>query len=263
MMGIYSVGEAVRGALGAAARAAPTRRTSLPLNTGMPVLRGSLEAGTFEESFFAVPAKGETDRLLRTARRTLDAARHLRHDERAGLRTLSAAERAIAALSSAAVRVFEEILALARLNRGRVFPTYDHLAEATGLGRATVARALPILERIGFLVRQRRFKRLEDCGAGPRYAQTSNVYRVLLPTHVFAYLPRWMRPAPLPDDDAQRRSDHDTDQAAMFASLNCRELAQATVGGSLGRLLAKLGSALDERHCEYQNDPQPNPTFLG
>ncbi|MFD1960739.1 hypothetical protein ACFSHP_20210 [Novosphingobium panipatense] len=43
-------------------------------------------------------------------------------------------------MTAGAVRVFEEICTLARLNAGRVFPSYNRLAEATALGRATVAR---------------------------------------------------------------------------------------------------------------------------
>jgi biotin operon repressor len=106
-------------------------------------------------------------------------------------------------LTTAAVRVFEELCTLARLNQGRVYPSYDRLAEATALGRATIARALQALKRCGFLVRQRRFKRVE--GEGPRYCQTSNAYRPLLPARVLALLPRWMRPTPIPIDQEQHR----------------------------------------------------------
>jgi len=226
--------------------------------TGAPVLRDSIEAGTFEELFFATPAPGETDRLLRACRRTLDAGRRLRREERAGTRTLSATERSIAGLTAAAVRVFEELCTLARLNQGRVYPSYDWLAEATALGRATVARALHALERCGFLVRQRRFKRVD--GEGPRYRQTSNAYRPLLPTRVLAYLPRWMRPAPLPVDHEQHHAVEAEAHAAMLASLSCRERAAASVGGMLGKVLASLGAAIDRDiavACESQNHPQP------
>ncbi|WP_242097967.1 helix-turn-helix domain-containing protein [Sphingomonas sp. CROZ-RG-20F-R02-07] len=263
-MGMFTLGEATRAALGGlsggAARA--PARSGAPHRTGAPVRRGSIEAGSFEEAFFAVPAKGETDQLLRVARRTLDAARRLRRDARAGTRVLTATERAIAALTAAAVRVYEEILTLARLNRGRVFPTYDHLAEATGLGRATVARALPLLEAIGFLVRQRRFKRVAGVGGMVRYAQTSNVYRALLPARVLGYLPRWMRPAPLPDDEAQRQSERDRHDQAMLATLSCRELAKATVGGVLGGVLARLGAGIDRHACESQNGSQTLSQFI-
>jgi predicted transcriptional regulator len=232
-------------------------RSGAPHRTGAPVLRDSLEAGSFEEAFWTVPAKGETDRLLHIARKTLDAARRLRRDARSGERTLTAVERGIAKLTGSAVRVFEEILTLARLNRGRVYPSYDYLAEATGLGRATVGRALVILEAIGFLVRQRRFNRVKTEGPGPRYVQTSNAYRPLLPGSVRSYLPRWMRPAPLPDDVVQHHADHAVQTAAMLDTLSCRELAQITVDGQLGKILAKLGEAIDRTEREAQNGSQP------
>jgi DNA-binding transcriptional ArsR family regulator len=239
-------------------RRAPAR-SGAPHRTGAPVRRDSIEAGTFEEQFFAVPAKGETDRLLRMARAALDTGRRLKRAVRAEGRVLSPAETALTGLTAGAVRVFEEICTLARLNAGKVFPSYNRLAEATALGRATVARALVALERAGFLVRQRRFKRVE--GEGPRYAQTSNVYRPMAPQRLLRHLPRWMAPAPIPDDVAFRQAEQAEQMEQMHRSLNCRELANTLVGGALGRVLAKLGAALDSRdmetQCESQNKPQP------
>jgi len=261
-MGTITIGDAALKAFGlltrerTSARSGPAR-SGAPHQTGAPVRRDSLEAGTFEEVFWTTPAKGETDRLLHVARKTLDAARRLRRDARSGERTLTAVERGIAQLTSSAVRVFEEILTLARLNRGRVFPSYDYLAEATGLGRATVGRALRILEAIGFLVRQRRFTRLANEGPGPRYVQTSNAYRPLLPGSVRCYLPRWMRPAPLPDDAVQHHADRAFETYAMLKTLSCRELAQITVDGPLGKILAKLGEAIDRTEREAQNGSEP------
>ena len=43
----------------------------------------------------------------------------------------------------------------------------------------------------------------------------------------------------------------------MKASLSARELAGVTVGGPLGRALARLGAALDDRERESHADPQP------
>ncbi|AOF95376.1 helix-turn-helix domain-containing protein [Sphingobium sp. RAC03] len=252
-----SVGDAALAALGSMGVRRKPARSGASHRTGAPVRRDSVEAGTFEEAFFAVPAKGETDRLLHVARKTLDAARRLRRDERAGAKELSAAERLIARLTSSAVRVYEEILTLARLNRGQVFPSYDHLADATGLGRATICRALTILEAIGFLARQRRFNRVEGQGPGPRYKQTSNAYRPLLPAKVLSYLPRWLRPAPVPEDEVQRRLDHIDDTQLMLKSLSCRELAEATVDGPLRKILAKLGDAIDRRERESQTGSEP------
>lgn len=261
-MTVFTLGQASVAALGGVtisrARAPDAPIRAVPTAPARARIRpGSIEAGTFEHRFFAAPARGETDALLRIARRTLDAGRRLRREARAGERRLSQAERRIAALSAGAVRVYEEILALARLNRGRVFPSYEHLATATSLGRATIARALDILEDIGFLVRQRRFRRIAATGAGPRYKQTSNVYRAALPRHVLTYLPRWMRPAPAPDDALQRHADRIADTGAMLARLSCRELATTLVGGELGAMLARLGAGIDRRERESQNDPQP------
>ncbi len=262
-MTVFALGQATARVLARAVeggRGPTVQRASRPRpggvhRTGAPVLRDSIEAGTFEELFFAVPAPGEPDRLLRACRRALDAGRRLAREARAGTRTLTCTERAIAALTPGSVRVFEEICTLARLNRGRVYPSYDWLAEATGLGRATIARALHLLERVGFLVRQRRFKRVE--GEGPSYRQTSNAYRPLLPSHVLAYLPRWMRPAPLPVDQQQHDAEQAADMAGMLAGLSCRELATATVGGALGRVLARLGARIDSTIiCESQNQLQ-------
>lgn len=254
-MTAFALSAASARVLARAAGARPTRSGGLH-RTGAPVRRGSIEAGTFEEAFFAVPAPGETDRLLTACRRARDAGRRLAREARAGTRTLSATERRLAALTAGAVRVFEEICTLARLNRGRVFPSYDWLAEATGLGRATIARALVLLEAAGFLLRQRRFTRDDRAGEGPRYRQTSNAYRPLLPAAVRAYLPRWLRPAPVPDDMLQREADRHEAEAAMGAGLSCRDLAQVTVGGALGRILARLGARIDAA-SESQNHTQP------
>jgi hypothetical protein len=106
------------------------------------------------------------------ARRALDAGRKYAA-KRAAARALTRSEWLIASLTAAAVRVYEEICALARLNRSRVFPTYDYLARATALGRATAARALHVLEAIGFLVRQRRLKRVEGEGRATNRHRTS------------------------------------------------------------------------------------------
>ncbi len=255
-MTAFTLGEATALALGRVRVAAPKPSEALH-RTGVPVLRGSIEAGTFEDAFFAAPAKGETDRLLRTARAALDAGRRLKRAARAEGRALSAAERALAALTAAAVRVYEELVTLARLNKGRVYPSYDRLAEATALGRATIARALHVLEAAGFVLRQRRFKRVEGQGPGPRYEQTSNAYRPTLPARVMGLLPRWLRPAPLPDDMLQREADHGEEQQAMRAGLTCRELAEVTVGGMLGRVLARLGARIDGLERESHNCSEP------
>lgn len=245
---------------GLRARRTPARSGAVH-RTGAPVLRDSLEAGTFEEAFFVPPAPGETDRLLRAARAALDAGRRICVAARAAGRALTAAEALIARLKASTVRVYEELLTLSRLNGGQVYPSYDYLAERTGLGRATVARAICDLEATGFIAKQRRFERIEQDGIGPRYKQTSNAYRALLPLHVLAFLPRWMRPAPLPVDVEQHQVERGEEHAGMLATLSSKEFAQAITTGPLGKALAALGAALDRGRgapdSESQTDPQP------
>lgn len=230
-------------------RRGATRSGSLH-RTGAPVRRLSLEEGTFEDDFFVVPAAGETDRMLMVARAARREARHLRRRARAG-EHLTARQRDIVDLTSAAIDVFEEILQLARVCAGKVYPSYEHFVEKLGLGRRTVARVLPLLEKAGLLIKQRRFRRVDGDGARPRYEQTSNAYRPLLPGKLLSLLPRWARPAPTPSDEVQREADRQEDQVAMLSRLNCRDLARATLSGPLANVMARLGASIDisEREC--------------
>lgn len=227
------------------------------------VRRGSIEAGTFEDKFFAKPAKGECDRLIRMARVALDTGRRVKREARAENRMLTGTERLLAGLTAGAVRVYEELCTLARLNGGKVYPSYDRLASATALGRATVARALQILETAGFLVRQRRFRRVEGEGPGPRWEQTSNVYRPVAPKKLMSLLPRWLHPTPVPEDVIQHAADNAEEQEHLKAQLSCQELAQFMTGGALGRVLARLGAAIDGQSalCESQSHTEPLPNF--
>lgn len=250
----FTLGEAATLALVRASRHA---RSGSIYRSNRPMRRDSVEAGSFEDMFFALPAKGECDRMLRAARDALDAGRRLKRAARAEGRILDRAEYAIASLTAGAVRVFEELCTLARLNRGRVYPSYDRLAVATALGRATVARSLQLLERAGFLIRQRRFVRIEGEEAGPRYAQTSNAYRPTQPAGLRRFLPRWRTATPIPDDVLQHAADQAEDVATMRAGISCRDLARTTLDGPLGRVLERLGAALDAKaERESQNHPE-------
>jgi predicted transcriptional regulator len=257
---MFTLNEALVGALqkhGRTYRAPKPRPSGAPHRTGAKVLPDSIEEGTFEDVFFVAPAPGETDRILNAARRAHDSAKKLRRQAREQGRELTRSERMVGLLTAATVRVFEELLTLARLNRGRVYPSYDWLAEATGLGRATVARAITALDTIGFIVRQRRCKRIENHGPGPRYEQTSNVYRAFLPKFILAFLPRWMKPAPIPVDQEQREAERIEATAGMLASLSCRELATTMFDGQLAKVMAKLGAGVDRQERESQIDAQP------
>lgn len=177
------------------------------------------------------------------ARVALDTGRRVKREARG--QGADRPRKLLAGLTAGAVRVYEELCTLARLNGGKVYPSYDRLASAIALGRATVGRALQILEDAGFLVRQRRFRRVEGQEPGPRFEQTSNAYRPVAPKKLLSLLPRWLRPAPVPDDTLQHASDQAEEQERLKGQLPCRELAQMTAGGALSRVLARLGARLD------------------
>ena len=100
-MAAFTLGEATTMALGRMAPARGPRRAAPrpPHRTGAPERRYSMEAGTFEDLFFAMPVKGEPDRMLRAARAALDAGRRLKRAVRAEARELSTSERALAAMT--------------------------------------------------------------------------------------------------------------------------------------------------------------------
>jgi len=252
-----SIAEAALSALGGVRFKPRALRSGTIHRTGAPVRRDSIEAGTFEDVFFSRPGKGETDRIYKRAA-TLSAGRtnlraRISHEEREP----TPREAAILRLNRNTLAVLEALLKIARVQAGRVYPTLEYLAETVGVGRRTVIRALALLTELGFVLAQRRFKRVEVDGVGPRYTQTSNAYRMLMPAWIEAHLPRWLRPAPMPADVVQREAERIEQTATMLGLLSRREYALATVDGQLGKVLARLGAALDAKESECQFGPQP------
>jgi DNA-binding transcriptional ArsR family regulator len=244
-------------AIGGWKSARKPKRSGSIHRTGDPVRRDSIEAGTFEDSFFVAPAKGEIWNTLDAAKELSGSRRGLRARLLSEGKTPSELEGWILKLSANVVSILEKILNLARQYAGRVYPSYEWLTEKTSLSRGTIASALRILEGLGLLDRQRRFTRVEVEGVGPRYKQTSNAYRTSLPDKLLAYLPRRFRPAPVPVDYLQHRAESASETEAMLATLSCREYAKAVVGGQLGKVLAKLGASIDRVESESNFVKQP------
>ena len=72
------------------------------------------------------------------------------------------------------------------------------------------------------------------------------------------YLPRWMHPGPLPEDQVQREADRQDDMAAMRATLCPDEQPKAMEKGKLIAILARIEAALDNGpERESQNHPRP------
>lgn len=222
-----------------------TTRSGAPNPTGAPVLRGSLEEGTFEHRFWRMYQPRETDRLQRAAR---DVSRMFRR-ERRDIRVengLQDAAPLLPTLTQSAVLVYEVLCQLGRTCKGEIYPSYEWLISKTDLSRATVARAIKQLKEAGFLSIQRRCKRIEREGPGPRFQQTSNAYRLDWPTRLAKWLGYTHAPCPIPDDE-----DHRQQERQQYGN----RLVPVQSDNALDGALERLERALDKR--ESQKDTQP------
>src|SRR3546814_7874540 len=80
---------------------------------------------------------------------------------------------------------------------------------SSDLSIGTQRRCLSILATMGLIEKQRRCVPIDPPADRPkaRNAQTSNVYRMSFPNRLARFLPRFLRPVPLPDDVVQREID--------------------------------------------------------
>ena len=246
-------------AAGVLRRAGVPTRSGSPHPTGAAVLRGSLEEGSFEHRFWRTYQKGETDRLHQAA---VDLARIRRHGLRADRRQSEAVDRGPALpsilpprLSQSATAIFKLLCELGRLCKGEIYPTYDWFIEKTGFARATVARAIAQLKEAGFLIIQRRCKRVHRDGPGPRYEQTSNAYRLEWPAALSRWLNALRTPCPLPDDELVRLQTTDEDLRVMERPRKSEVSSDQT---ALLDTLARMARTIEER--ESQKDTQPLET---
>ena len=215
--------------------------------TKQPVHGGSKEAGSFhEEAFF-----GKLDDAMRRACRRgvkemFERGRRAAAEARREGRALTSFERLCVAITNSAIRVYEALLRMEKRFRGRVFPSYEMIAEWSVVSRSTVYRALDALEAAGLLARLRRYVQTKDKKIGARSEQTSNAYRLQLPTIVRDLIERRFRPAPMPADEAQRQHQRLADDAAMLASLSSADYIRATTNdAALAAVLIRLGESVE------------------
>jgi len=215
--------------------------------TNQPVHGGSKEAGSFhEEAFYA-----KLDDTARRARRR-GVKEMFEHGRRAAVqarrerRELTAFEQLCVGITNSAIRVYEALLRMEKRFRGRVFPSYEMIAEWAVVSRSTVYRALEALEAAGLLARLRRYVQTKDKKIGARSEQTSNAYRLELPAIVRNLIERRFRPAPMPADEAQRQHQRLADDAAMLASLSRADYIRATTSdAALAAVLIRLGESVE------------------
>jgi DNA-binding transcriptional ArsR family regulator len=257
-MGAVTLARASFMALDRIERARPRSRSGAPNPTRAHVHPNSRRAGTFEDDFFYSYAKGETDRLYKKAVELLKRKNAIRRLARSEARQLTEDERLVTLITPAAVRVFEQLTTLARTCAGKVFPTWEWIEAATGLSRASVGRGLSILARMGLLDKQRRCVPIDPPADRPkaRNAQTSNVYRMSFPNRLARFLPRFLRPAPLPDDVMQRDADRIEEIEAMRLWRTPRQVvAEEIEDDGLRRVLDSLAAAIEQRESQKNGQP--------
>lgn len=233
-------------------------RSGATNRTRAKVHPNSRVAGTFEDDFFFKYAKGETDRLYKKLKELFHQKNAIRRLARAEERPLTDEEMMVVSITNAALRVFEVLKDIARKCGGKVFPTWDHIETESGLSHASVGRGLDILCHIGVLEKARRCSPIEPTAERPRarYEQTSNAYRLRFPNCLVRFLPRWLRPVPVPDDAAQRETDRVDEIANMRLWRSPRQaIMEDTTDEALKQVLLQMNDGFDRR--ESQKNTQP------
>lgn len=215
--------------------------------TKQPVHGGSKEAGSFhEEAFFGKLDDATRRACRRGVKEMFERGRRAAVEARKQGRPLTAFERLCVAITNSAIRVYEALLRMEKRFRGRVFPSYEMIAEWSVVSRSTVHRALEALEAAGLLARLRRYVQTKDKKVGARSEQTSNAYRLQLPAILRNLIERRFRPAPMPADEAQRQHQRLADHAAMLASLSSADYIKATTNdAALAAVLIRLGKSVE------------------
>lgn len=84
------------------------------------------------------------------------------------------------ALGRSALTVLRVLLFVVKKSKGRLRPSYDHLARLCRLSRRVVVSAMETLKRMGFVTVYRRCKRVRSM-LGERVVQDTNAYEYHLP----------------------------------------------------------------------------------
>lgn len=219
--------------------------------TEVPVHGGSKEAGGREEAaFYGRMTPEEQNDGKRIIMELSERRRRLRHELRIGERTeVSAFDQLVLGVTRAVRDVFLALLRMERNFRGRLFPSYEEIAEAAQCSRSRAHTALAALESLGLLDRLRRYTYTRKIGRG-RSKQTSNAYRIKLPALLRKLLPFTRRPTPLPADDTWRREEAGREQEAMIEALPLDDRLRATMSDkAFAEDLIRLGKAVADREA--------------
>lgn len=243
----HSIGEML-GLITGRAYGDSRRRGGLHI-TKQPVHGGSKEVGSpQEEGFFGRLSKAQRRALERLSDLMFEIGFNAKVDVRRTGRELTALERLCIGMTGSTLRVIKSLLDMDRVFKGRVHPSYETIAKWAKVSRTSVCRALDTLEAAGLVQRLRRYVHTIHETLGARSEQTSNAYRLELPAMLRSLIERRFRPAPIPDDEAQRQHDRLADQAMMLSGLSKPDYIRATTADAgLAAILIRLWESIEKR----------------
>lgn len=220
--------------------------------TGRPVWANSVRTGDAAETEFVRPLSFDQLKELRRAiHLTFNRARDLAAKARQG-DELTPEEHKLTLFTRSCRDMLLRIADELRYRKGWCIPSYETLMRWTRLGRRTVKYSLDRLRELGLLEWIRRYDYTRDSEHGARSEQTSNLYRCELPKWIGKMIGLF---APVPDDEAQRRTDSLEQHADMLASIGaveCRRLMPEDPAQRAALILAGERSAMRQA-----SDTQP------
>ncbi len=212
-----------------------------------PVRRHSHMAGRCEALFWRRTAREDLRRIVLAAKRYELAGRL--QGRRNG------------PLGHVGLEVLNLLANLMDRRTGRLEPSVAYLMKRLRRSRDAVVRALGALRAHGFLDWLRRYEPTGREGRGPQIRQTSNAYRLVMPSRALRLLGIQGQPVPLPDDVAHAQKAQRHEREAYKASLPLDEFAALVVDDDrLGSLLAQLGRRVQERESVRQEET-PTKSF--
>lgn len=171
------------------------------------------------------------------------------------------------ALGHIALEILDYLSNLVDYHTGRLEPSLDTMMQRLNRSRDAIVRALKALRSHGFIDWLRRYVPTGEEGFGkPKYHQTSNAYRLLMPSAALKALGRYGTKAPIPDDFAQAQQEQAENLKVMEDSLSREEFAQHIIEDTgLAASLARLGASLDKKKREYakQSESQSKINYNG
>lgn len=192
--------------------------TGLNSRAPAPVRGQSRLAGTCEHEIWASTTRRETQKILLAARRFEVAGRA--RGQRNG------------PLGSVGLEVLDLMANLVRFKTGRLEPSLRYLMAKLKRSKDAIVRALAALREHGFLDWVRRFVPAHREGRGPQIRQTSNAYRLSLPSLAARLLTRWIGRPAMPEDVLSAELDRNSSYQAQLADLSCTDYLSAVAGAS-------------------------------